>query len=511
MRVTVALIRVPADATMRWQQPLESPLTGVFQVQAEIASRVAQSVGVAIGAGEQRRLAQQSTRDSAAFVLYLQGRHLWNRRTASSLPQSVAFFTRAIRRDSNYARPTRPSPIPTYSSPLYEARSPAEAYPRAKQARAGSGALDSVIGQAHAVLAGVLDSYQWDWKRAEEEYLRAIALSPSGATAHQWFAEFLSAHGRMPRRWPRWNGRGRWIPCLSSSRPTSGDLLYRSRRFEAAIATLRAVIEMDPYFEYAYTLLGISSLMAGHDDQAVSAIESAVRLADRREWLGELVYVYARTGRKQAAAEAMGDSSLLPGGSTSRLMHLPSRTSDLETRIKRSHCSNKPPIGTSERSPTVSWSNPFSTHCETIPASTDYSAVSASPCRKAANECRCHPSPCPALKPRVGGSSPAPRTITIATGAKDSWGNTVVTPAVNGINTAGLSRAEMCQAGRFRRYRCARCTCRSTGMCRRSDQVGTKVCTLTLRLPQTLNNPAVLESFVAEWRRTDTVARAKHE
>jgi tetratricopeptide (TPR) repeat protein len=39
--------------------------------------------------------------------------------------------------------------------------------------------------------------YEWDFAGAEQEYRRAIELSPNYATGHHWFAEMLAEQGRF--------------------------------------------------------------------------------------------------------------------------------------------------------------------------------------------------------------------------------------------------------------------------------------------------------------------------
>ena len=56
--------------------------------------------------------------------------------------------------------------------------------------------MDDNLGEAHASLAFTLDLYDWNWDAAEREYKRAIALNPSYATAHQWYAWHLIMTGR---------------------------------------------------------------------------------------------------------------------------------------------------------------------------------------------------------------------------------------------------------------------------------------------------------------------------
>ena len=68
--VEVAGTGAPAS---RWQQPFDAAMTDVFQVQSEIASQVAQALGVVLGAGEEKRLAEKPTQNLAAYDAFLKG------------------------------------------------------------------------------------------------------------------------------------------------------------------------------------------------------------------------------------------------------------------------------------------------------------------------------------------------------------------------------------------------------------------------------------------------------
>ncbi len=39
--------------------------------------------------------------------------------------------------------------------------------------------------------------YDWHWAEAERQYRQAIALNPNYATAHHWYAEYLTLVGRF--------------------------------------------------------------------------------------------------------------------------------------------------------------------------------------------------------------------------------------------------------------------------------------------------------------------------
>src|SRR4029077_1573756 len=66
VRVSPELIQVSTGST-RWQQPFDANLTDVFQVQADVASQVAQALDVALGSGAKETLAERPTANLAAY------------------------------------------------------------------------------------------------------------------------------------------------------------------------------------------------------------------------------------------------------------------------------------------------------------------------------------------------------------------------------------------------------------------------------------------------------------
>ena len=57
----------------KWQQPFDAALTDVFQVQSDIATRVAKELGVALGTNEAKDLAEKPTQNLPAYEAFLRG------------------------------------------------------------------------------------------------------------------------------------------------------------------------------------------------------------------------------------------------------------------------------------------------------------------------------------------------------------------------------------------------------------------------------------------------------
>ena len=105
VRVSPELVQV-ATASTRWQQPFDAALTDVFQVQADVASRVAQAMDVALGAGEKEALAGKPTANLPAYDLYLQGNEAadgFDAVAPAELRRAIGYYERAVALDSTFA------------------------------------------------------------------------------------------------------------------------------------------------------------------------------------------------------------------------------------------------------------------------------------------------------------------------------------------------------------------------------------------------------------------------
>ena len=90
--------------TSKWQQPFDAALTDVFQVQSDIATRVAQALGVALGANEEKRLSERPTQNLAAYDAFLKGEEAWKvGEDPPSLRKALGYYEQAVALDPGFA------------------------------------------------------------------------------------------------------------------------------------------------------------------------------------------------------------------------------------------------------------------------------------------------------------------------------------------------------------------------------------------------------------------------
>ena len=76
----------------QWTREYDREFKDVFAIQSDIARHVAEALREHVFGGEERR----ATSSPEAYINYLRGRQLWNRRTEESLKKSIGFFEEAL-------------------------------------------------------------------------------------------------------------------------------------------------------------------------------------------------------------------------------------------------------------------------------------------------------------------------------------------------------------------------------------------------------------------------------
>jgi tetratricopeptide (TPR) repeat protein len=248
--------------------------------------------------------------DADAYEAYLKGRYFWNKRTGEGLKKAVDYFNEAIQKDPNYAQAYTglADSYALMGDWEYSVLPPTEAFPKAKAAATEALALDKTLGEAHASLAFVLDLFDWDWKAAETEYKQAVDLSPSYATAHQWYAWHLIVLGRNSEAVTEMGMAKSLDPLSLIISSDMADILLVARRYEESIRQSRETMDMDPVFAVTHYQLGEAFLQKQMYKEGITELQRAIALSGgNKTFRSNLAYAYAASGRKNEALAILND------------------------------------------------------------------------------------------------------------------------------------------------------------------------------------------------------------
>jgi TolB-like protein/Tfp pilus assembly protein PilF len=302
VRITIALVRV-RDQTQLWGERYEDRnVEDVFDIQADVAKRVASSLALQLLPEQQASLARQPITNPKAHEAYLKGRYYWNKRTEEGFYKAIEFFERAIKEDPGYAPAHAGLADSHILLAVWGIMPPKEAFPKAKAAALKALQIDDTLAEAHTSLAGVMQAYEWKWDQAEKEFKRAIALNPGYATAHQWYALMLSLLGRHPEAIDEAQRALECDPLSLIVKTDVGSVYYFARQYDESIVACRDTLEMDPSFETTYANLAGAYAQKGMYAEAIFEAERAVELSDAATyyvaWLG---HIYAVAGKDEQA------------------------------------------------------------------------------------------------------------------------------------------------------------------------------------------------------------------
>jgi len=305
LRITAQLSSTD-DGRLLWSQRYDRKLVDVFAIQDEIARTIVGTLRATSFADLAEPVPKRYTENITAYGLYLKGRYAWNKRTQEGVVEGIGYFEQAIAEDPNYAL-AYTGLADSYALHVdYSSVPVTEWFERAKAYARKALALDESLAEAHASLAWSLFVYDWDWEGAEREFRRAIELHPRYATAHQWFAFLLAAHGKHAEALVEGHTALELDGASVSIRRGVGWLYYYARRYDQARYHLQRAIEMNPAAVESRRILGLTLAHQGQLPEAERVLRDALALPAAGAYTtAELGWVLARAGHRAEAEDLL--------------------------------------------------------------------------------------------------------------------------------------------------------------------------------------------------------------
>jgi len=311
VRIVAQLIDAESDRHL-WAETYDRRLTDVFAIQTDVALQIAAALKAELSPDEKSRLHQEPTSDLQAYQLYLQGRHCYLRYTAEGSRRGIEYFEQAVAKDPNYALAY--AALAMVYTELAETGSlrPGEAYARARDASAKALALDLGLGEAHCMLAYITAVCDFNWVSAEQEFKRALELTPNSADTYDLYGRMCLALERNDEALAM-ERRAQELDPLAHRADVARALL-RAGRYDEALQAATHAVELDPHYARGHATLGWAYLKKGIVKQGVAELEIAVSLSPGDTlWLAQLGQAYGMVGDVARARNVLHQLEELSG------------------------------------------------------------------------------------------------------------------------------------------------------------------------------------------------------
>jgi TolB-like protein/DNA-binding winged helix-turn-helix (wHTH) protein/Tfp pilus assembly protein PilF len=309
VRITAQLIEAAADKHL-WSHSYEGGFRDTLALQNRVASAIADQIRINLNPRELAALKKANVVNPEAYESYLKGRYFWNKRTADGLRAALAYFNQAINEDPTYAQ-AYSGLADTYAllgDWQYAVMPAKEGLPKAKAAAAKALELDSSMSEAHTSLGYSLRAFDWDFDAAGKEFLRAIELNPSYATAHHWNAMNLGLLGRPEEGLMEMRKAQNLDPLSLIINSDLAEFLLLNHSYDESVKQSRKIIEMDPTFATGHKQLGDAYLLKQMDKEAVAELQKAVQLSGGSPiCIADLARAYVASGKRNEAVKLVSD------------------------------------------------------------------------------------------------------------------------------------------------------------------------------------------------------------
>ncbi len=304
LRIHVQLVNT-RDGCYLWARKYERHLTGVFQLQEEIARAIVAELKMEL---PRQGSAPPRTASPDAYALYLKGRFWWHRWNPEAVRKAAAYFQQAIESDPTYAAAYSGFADCLFLQGYYGYGRPRDIMPHAKSYVLKALELDPLLCEAHCSLAMLENAWEWNSRECGRLLRRCLELNPNYATAIAKYAtSYLSFLDRYEEA-SDWLRRALILDPLSPS--VHADLAINSalRGFDELFEQEAArVLEMDPAMVKLYWFQMKTRGARENWPGAVEAAERALRhMPEDPVTLSFAAAAYAGFGNADRATKLRG-------------------------------------------------------------------------------------------------------------------------------------------------------------------------------------------------------------
>ncbi|HSE42114.1 MAG TPA: protein kinase, partial [Acidobacteriota bacterium] len=194
VRISAQLVRAATDEHL-WAERYDRKLEDVLGLQDDVVRAIIKEVNATLNISIEQQQRSHRKIDPEVYLLVLRGRHAIEKRTEASFRAAFNFFEQAIDLDPTYA----PAYVGLADSQNmlvnYGFVPPREVLSRSLAAVQKALELDESSADAHRVLAFIHWQFQFEWRKAIEEYERALQLDPNSAITNYFFGVYLGVIG----------------------------------------------------------------------------------------------------------------------------------------------------------------------------------------------------------------------------------------------------------------------------------------------------------------------------
>lgn len=303
IRVTAQLINSD-DGFHIWSDNFDGEMKDIFDVQAQIARKIAARLEDSFSEQEKERLYESSTQNIDAYNFYLQGLFYWNKRSPEAVKKAITFFKKAISECNTYTNAySYLANCYTYLGTIGHMKSK-KAFTEAEKNALKAIEINNSRADSYIALGYINLFFKWDFNTAESNLRKAITMEPDSSEARQALSFYYRIIGRFDKMIQQAEAAAKIDPLSLPALLELGRSHWVMDNYDKALNSFNEALDLDPLFRAALEGKALVYMSQGKYDKALRAVKKYIDLIDSKYKGGsQLACIYALMGDKKRTEE----------------------------------------------------------------------------------------------------------------------------------------------------------------------------------------------------------------
>jgi TolB-like protein/Tfp pilus assembly protein PilF len=305
----VKLIDAYPEEKQLWMQDYIEEKSQILNLYNTVTKEISKEINVILTPEEERLLAKTRTVDKEAYDAYFKGYSYIDDLSHESLFKARDYLNSAIEKDPDWAPLYAAMATVWLSIGSMAAESPEIAVPFVYENLHKALELDPDLAEAHYVSATMAWTAEWDWEKAEKEFLSALANNPNHALSRIHYSHILYILQRPEEGSAQANRGYKLDPLNPIIQSTYGVALLCGGDCASALSVVEDLVVSDPDNFLANNLIEPAAFQCGDLNRVFETEKHILPLEE--EAMNEIENIYNEKGFSAALEEIMRQLEIL--------------------------------------------------------------------------------------------------------------------------------------------------------------------------------------------------------
>jgi len=287
-----------------WTKRYDQPVSEVLVLYGEMASTIADNIGVNLTVDETSRFAGARQVNPEVYDAYMKARSYWEE-GRESLYKGLEILNSAVEKNPDWA-PLYAGLAETWMWIQQNGFEPTSVTaPKIYENLNKAMELDPNLSEAHRLNGMIAQLVEWNWEKSEKAFLKALAINPNYALSRMFYAQLLLILHRSDEASAQRELAMSLDPLGPMMKLINLGTMVQAGDYETSLSLAEELAAADPENFNINYMIEISAYRLKEYDKVIRAVKYALPFPIEEEAFKEIERIYSESGIVSAYEEIL--------------------------------------------------------------------------------------------------------------------------------------------------------------------------------------------------------------